>query len=479
MQSEIKTLTYSSGEIQRVQIIRWAGWRQLEFLWTQPVIRMPEWDDWSGGTDQMDKMDGSDWESAAIRETLQSFERIYRKLLIPACPWIFGNTVLFCLPEDMRERGAMGAKQVSHYGLMADPLTAAAAVLRHGVKIVREEPVFSDPEAEALYRELEERQCLCVVRGKLPVTSTIPIREDVGLLSAVEFGAAMKVNASFFIMDPLDCATVYDQVGTAFGLCVKDGVVESPPLYDREALLVKLDGSVSVEVPKLQDLEMEINQVRYSMGNGVTLYTRPDRKKTPADDRMKVVVVGCRVAAVKESGSVPIPASGFVLSFKDHVRIRPGDQVIYHGLEEVQFGIQVGNSILRVGVRTENFTSPFYNIRKLDRTPFPPSLYPMRFSGDRAARIALGADVNGAPMLVWAEGAPKGGYVAGQHSCGASLAEMGEICSQAGMHHAVNLDGGGSAQVLLSDHRFLRISDRREDGVEAERPVPLGLVVRL
>lgn len=476
MQSEIKTITYSDGRIQRYQVVRWAGWSQLDFLWPQPMIHVPEMDDWSGEVDEVDRVDG---ESGSARETLQSFERIYRRFLIPGCPWIFGNMVLFCLPEDMRERGAMGAKHVSHYGLMADPLTAAAAVLRHGVKIAGGQPVFSDPEAELLYRELEERQCLCVVQGKLPVTSIIPVRDDVGLLSEVEPGAAMKVNASFFIMDPFDCATVYDQVGTAFGLCVKDGVVEQPPMYGREALMVRTDGSVRVEVPDLRRLKIEINDVCYVLGDDVTLYTRPDRKKTPADDRMKVVIVGCHVAAVKESGSVPVPASGFVLSFKKHVRIRPGDQVIYHCMEDVQFGIQVGNSILRDGVRTDSFRSPFYNIRKLERTPFPPSLYPMNFSEDRAARIALGADAKGNPMLVWAEGAPKVGYVAGQHSCGASLAEMGEICSQAGMYHGVNLDGGGSAQVSLSGHRFLQISDRSEDGAEMERPVPLGLLVRI
>lgn len=473
MQSEIKTITYPDGRIQRYQVVRWVSWCQLDFLRPEPWIQMSEVDDWFDETDEDDK---TDWDLVSAHETLESFERIYRKFLIPGCPWIFGNVILFCLPEDMRERGA---KHVSHYGLMADPLTAAAAVLRHGVKIIGGTPVFSDNEAETLYRELEERQCLRVACGKFPTTSIIPVRENVGLLSAVEPGAAMKVNASFFIMDPFDCATVYDQVGTAFGLCVKDGVVEQPPMYDREALMVRADGSVQVEVPDLRSLEIEINNVRYSLGDEVILYTRPERKKTPADDRMKVVIVGCHVAAVKESGSVPVPASGFVLSFKKHVRIRPGELVIYHGMEDVQFGIQVGNSILREGVKTETFYSPFYNIRKLERTPFPPSLYPMNYSGDRAARIALGADADGKPMLVWAEGAPKVGYVVGQHSCGASLTEMGEICSQAGMYQAINLDGGGSAQVLLSEHRFLQISDRKEDGTEAERPVPLGLIVRL
>lgn len=467
MQSEIKTITYANGEIQKVQIIRWAEWRQLDFLWPELTMLSVSAEDPDAAAE------------AAIQERLKCFERIYHQFLVPGCPWIFGNLILFSMPEDMRGRGALGAKQVSHYGLMADPLTGAAAVLRHGVKIVGGKPVFSDPQAEALYRELEERQCLYVVQGKMPVTSIIPVGDYAGMLSSVETGAAMKVNSSFFIMDPFDCATVYDHVGAPFGLCVKDGVIEQPPLYNREALLVKTDGSVEVTVPRLQDLEIQINNELYVLGDDVILYTRPERKKTPADDRMKIVIVGSGVAAVKESGSVPVPASGFVLSLKEHRRIRPGDPVAYYGMEDVEFGIQVGNSILRDGVRTENFRSPFYNIRKLGKVPFPPSLYPMDFSGDRAARIALGADANGAPMLLWAEGAPKVGYVPGQHSCGAALAELGEICSQAGMYQAVNLDGGGSAQVLLSGHRFLRISDRREDGTETERPVPLGLVVRL
>ena len=48
----------------------------------------------------------------------------------------------------------------------------------------------------------------------------------------------------------------------------------------------------------------------------------------------------------------------------------------------------------------------------------------------------------------------------------------------AGMVNAVNLDGGGSAQILLHGKRYLELSDRKEDGSEQERPVPLGLTVR-
>ena len=86
-----------------------------------------------------------------------------------------------------------------------------------------------------------------------------------------------------------------------------------------------------------------------------------------------------------------------VLSIKGG-KISPGDEVTYHGLKDVQFGIQVGNSIIVKGVKTEKFISKFYNIRKLERVPYPPSLYPMDFTGARAARIALGADKEGRPV---------------------------------------------------------------------------------
>ena len=148
-------------------------------------------------------------------------------------------------------------------------------------------------------------------------------------------------------------------------------------------------------------------------------------------------------------------------------------------MEDILFGIQVGNSILRGGEKTGDFISRFYNIRKLEPIPYPPSLYPVDYRKSRAARIALGADALGRPMLLWAEGAGKNGYTPGSDSCGASLSELAEICSDLGMTDAVNLDGGGSAQILLRNQRELRISDRDPvTGADAERPVPLALMIK-
>lgn len=361
---------------------------------------------------------------------------------------------------------------------MADDLSAAAAALKQGVKIVKGKPQFRDEQVKAFWQALENRDCIRIVGGKLPTTQFIPVGNAPGFLTDAEPDAKMKVNASFFIMDPIDCATIFDHVGTCLGLMVKDGNVLNPPLYRREALLVRKDGSVTVAEPDLWGMDMEIGGNCYRHGKNAVIYTRPERSRTPRNSGKQLVIVGSRVAAVTEEGSVPIPASGFVLCPGGECHAKPGDAVVYHGLEDVAFGIQVGNSSVRDGVKTERFRSRFYNIRHLEPVPFPPSLYPMNFRGGRAARIALGADAEGKPMFLWVEGAPKLGYVPGRHSRGASLADMADICADFGMVNAVNLDGGGSAQILLGNVRSLEISDRNLDFSESERPVPNALIVK-
>ena len=336
-----------------------------------------------------------------------------------------------------------------------------------------------DKKVKEFWQRLERRDSIYIVRGKLPTTKMIPVGDFVGYLSEIEPEARLKVNASFFIMDRFDCATIYDHVGRPFGMCIKDGVIKNPPLFSREALLIKKDGSVDIREVDICELAIEINGKHYTHGKNAIIYTRPRRAKTPRCSGTMFVIIGNHVVAVKQGGSVPIPASGFVLCTNEECEVHPQDKVIYHGMEEVAFGIQVGNSIIKNGIRTERFVSKFYNIRHLEPIPYPPSLYPMDFEHARAARIALGADAEGKPMLFWAEGAGKLSYTLGKDSTGASLKEMADIAEDLGMVHAINLDGGGSAQILLRNKRMLRISDRKKsDNSDAERLVPLGLVVR-
>ena len=446
MRSEIKTYAYPDGDIQQVQVVRLEDWSHLDFL----------------------QLAGSD-------RTLDRFSGIYRDFLVPTAPWLFGNLVMFRLPGDLNIDFPFETKQ---YGTVSHRLTAAAIALKEGLKIVNGKPKFRSDALRRFWEVLEQRNCVRIVRGKLPITTIIPLGDLPGYLTETETAAALKVNASFFIMDRFDCATVYDHVGTPFGLSVKDGVVARPPLYNREALLVGQDGSVSVAPMDVSMLDVTINGLRFRHGHNCKIYTRPNRARSPASARHALVIVGNQVVAVGR-GSLPVPASGFVLCPREDCSVSPGDPVVYGGLEHIRFGIQVGNSILKNGIKTTRFLSRFYNIKRLQPTPYPPSLYPMNFTKARAARIALGADAQGKPMILWAEGAAKFGYVPGKGSCGASLSEMAEICADVGMVNAVNLDGGGSAQILINNQRSLKISDRNaQDHLEAERPIPLALIVK-
>lgn len=447
MQSQIRTFSYPNGEIQRVHIVQPESWQEVDFLnlhYQQPA--------------------------------LDCFHRVYRQFLVPGCPWLFGQMVMFYLPGDVAVPFPFETRK---YGSVANPLTAAAAALEQGVRIVDGKPRFRNETVKAFWQELEKRDCVKIVRGKLPVTTIIPVGPLPGFLTRTETEARMKVNASFFVMDRFDCSTLYDHIGTPLGLCVKNGVVKNPPLYRREALLVKKDGSVTVAVPDLKEMDIEIGGVHYRHGHNARIYTRPDYFRTPPAKGRKLVITGCRVAAVYDGLSAHIPTSGVVLCPMEMCDAKPGDAVVYHGMEDVSFGIQVGNSIVKNGVKTLSFQSKYYNIRRFEPVPFPPSLYPLDFEHARAARIALGADAQGKPMILWAEGAGKLSYTPGQDSCGASLSEMAKICTAVGMVNGVNLDGGGSAQILVNNQRSLLISDRKaEDNTESERPVPNGLMVR-
>lgn len=444
--SQIETITYPNGEIQKVQLVTFDSWTTTDFF-------TPEYS--KGAFDQLCN--------------------IYRDFIVPKCPWIFGQLILFHVPDNFSFSGFKFDSD--KYGSISDVQTAAAIILRHGVRIVCGKPVFFNSTARALYYSLQEDGYLRLVRGYLPDTAILPVSDSIGFMSKCETDALLKVNSSFFIMDRFDCATVYDKLGTPIGLCVKDGKVLNPPLYGREALVVSTDGHSHVIVPELRNLTVEIDGRSFRHGENAVIYTRPECFRTPAGNCTDIVISGTDVRAVHYGGRTPVPASGFVLRCQSG-RFSPNAGVSYSGYDYI-FGVQAGNSAVINGVKSEEFLSPFYSIKRPWHTPFPPSLYPLDYQNSRAPRIAIGADYNDRPMLLWAEGAGKTGYTPGLDSRGASLKDMADICQSLGMYNAVNLDGGGSAQILLNNCRSLLVSDRNvNDKSEAERAIPVGIIIR-
>ena len=371
--------------------------------------------------------------------SFQALSSVYRREMVEKYPWYFGTLYLYRIPEDL-------LLPVSG----PFPLSTVKSLLAKDIRT---------PEARFVLRSLKERNCLSVIRGQRTLRrSFVPFTEQAGFLSDLD--AKLAVNSSFFTFDLLDCDSPYDAFGVPYGLMVKDGRILNPPLYDREALLVYRDGRIAVRKMCLQDIQIHAD------GN---LYTRPQWRRTPYHHLHDIVVIGTTVMDVRYGGNTLIPSAGYILSCT-HTNLRPGDTIAYSGLEDVAFGIQAGPASMIDGAPVRSFLSDYYNPFLPFRASFPPSRYPLDFERSAAPRIVLGADAQNRPVLVWVEGLKHPQKET--DSEGISLLDLGYLLKDLGLVQAVNLDGGGSAQILLDGQRALRVSG------EQERPVPAGLIIR-
>jgi hypothetical protein len=439
MNRAIKTYTYPDGEIQRVETVRGFTWDDLSFV-TPPFAP----------------------------SVIKALARLYRDYIIPKHPESYGTLVFFHIPE-----GSLFTLQPSHNVVLYDTQIQAKALFQ--THLQTSEFQFQEQILQNAWEDLRTRGLIEVVSGTGSGLSFLPVSGKIGFLSDISYGEVPVVNASFFLMDFSDCDSPYDVLGTPYGLMHHNGITLSPPLFGREALGVGQDGRVRIFHPTLRDVTVEIDGKRYHDGNGCTFHGRPAERTTPPSFGSDWVIVGNRVVAIHDGGETPIPMAGFVLSFPEKRRV-VAQTVQYHGFEQLRFGIQVGPALLTDGVQADKLVCPFFQPGGV--VPFPPTVYPLSFENGRAARIGLGCDANDSPVLVWVEGAGKLGHVKGKESAGASLAEFAAIGSELGLRQLVNLDGGGSAQIIHDGARKLRVADRVPgQNTEAERPVPNGLRV--
>ena len=76
MDSEVRIYNRENGEIQRVQVVRWDDWSQLDFLYLKQE-----------SVEQQ-------------KQALQCFYHIYQNFLVPTMPWVFPQMVMFTLPDE-------------------------------------------------------------------------------------------------------------------------------------------------------------------------------------------------------------------------------------------------------------------------------------------------------------------------------------------------------------------------------------------
>lgn len=449
IESKIDTIRYENGEMQRFQVVSGFAWNDLEFV--QPPFS---------------------------KEAFDELCRMYKIFVIPKHHEMYGAVLAFHIPDDMKSPFSSETDE----GVVFDRQLAASIGLR---KLVREGKIrrsgesllIDDAKAKVFLEELEKRGWMSIAYGdKTDVVSILPVGEDLGYMSQVSPRPQFICNAHFFQMDVFDSDSPYDLFGTPYGMTVKNGIMIQPPLNGREALVVDMDGKVKITRPDVRDISMQIQGKTFTHGENCTIYRRPDTRQTPEEEGLDIVIVGDEVVSFHKGGGVFIPEGGFVLHTKEELSVEPSP-VVYLGFDNCLFAIQVGSSSVKDGEVMKGFESPFYNIYK-DSVPFPPTLYPLSYEKDRAPRMAICCDKDGDPVIVWAEGCSKLYYQFGKESCGASLLELGNYCTSIGLVNALNLDGGGSSEIFLNGKLMMHVSDRHADNSDAERPVPMGLLIR-
>lgn len=449
IESRIDTIRYENGEMQRFQVVSGFAWNDLEFV--QPPFS---------------------------KEAFDELCRMYKIFVIPKHHEMYGAVLAFHIPDDMKSPFSSETDE----GVVFDRQLAASIGLK---KLVREGKIrrsgesllIDDAKTKAFLDELEKRGWMSIAYGdKTDVVSILPVGEDLGYMSQVSPRPQFICNAHFFQMDVFDSDSPYDLFGTPYGMTVKNGIMIQPPLNGREALVVDMDGKVKITRPDVRDISMQIQGKTFTHGENCTIYRRPDTRQTPEEEGLDIVIVGDEVVSFHKGGGVFIPEGGFVLHTKEELSVEPSP-VVYLGFDNCLFAIQVGSSSVKDGEVMKGFESPFYNIYK-DSVPFPPTLYPLNYEKDRAPRMAICSDKDGDPVIVWAEGCSKLYYQFGKESCGASLLELGNYCASIGLVNALNLDGGGSSEIFLNGKLMMHVSDRHADNSDAERPVPMGLLIR-
>lgn len=449
IESRIDTIRYENGEMQRFQVVSGFAWNDLEFV--QPPFS---------------------------KEAFDELCRMYKIFVIPKHHEMYGAVLAFHIPDDMKSPFSSETDE----GVVFDRQLAASIGLR---KLVREGKIrrsgesllIDDAKTKAFLDELEKRGWMSIAYGdKTDVVSILPVGEDLGYMSQVSPRPQFICNAHFFQMDVFDSDSPYDLFGTPYGMTVKNGIMIQPPLNGREALVVDMDGKVKITRPDVRNISMQIQGKTFTHGENCTIYRRPDTRQTPEEEGLDIVIVGDEVVSFHKGGGVFIPEGGFVLHTKEELSVEPSP-VVYLGFDNCLFAIQVGSSSVKDGEVMKGFESPFYNIYK-DSVPFPPTLYPLSYEKDRAPRMAICCDKDGDPVIVWAEGCSKLYYQFGKESCGASLLELGNYCASIGLVNALNLDGGGSSEIFLNGKLMMHVSDRHADNSDAERPVPMGLLIR-
>lgn len=281
-----------------------------------------------------------------------------------------------------------------------------------------------------------------------PVLSNGMVKGLEPLLSIADRSQAIAaVNGSYFGLD-----------GSIIGLLKIDDELVSTPALPRTALGIRPDGKLfidqvqyqgNVELPDGQLLP--INAINRARGeNELVLYNRLYASVTGSNNHgVEYLVVDDMITAVN-SNSSQIPPDGIVLSA--------------HGLKADQLSsLKIGDSVKvtqTLGAEWDDArhalgAGPMLVKNKSVFLTTKIEEFGSDVAGGRAPRTALGLKPDGGLLLVVVDGRQ-------QNSIGMTLLELALFMQELGVQDAMNLDGGGSSEMVLKGKIVNKPSDGRE-----------------
>lgn len=319
-------------------------------------------------------------------------------------------------------------------------------------------------------------------------------------------------NASFFLFESEDHKNPYSLLGEHYNLWLHEEKIKSPPLYNRTAFMRSRAGFWQLKRLSLQDMGIDLagksfaldkfflnpadpdaDYVLYNRCFGVERFGHTIKYTPEKPGSFHYIIVGDRVLGCAEGGGAPIPQNGFVLALPRE-EIKPagafGERLDYHFLsgEKYTEGIQNGPALLKEGknlvekdiLSEEEFFPSHISCRK-DDCGVVPTDFAYDVDKTRAARLMLGITRKNELGIIAVEGQSLAVESAGNGmSDGATLAEMAGLAQERNYRCALNLDGGGSTNLLfdcqpLIERAAVMGSDRRGNG--GERMVPVVGVI--
>ncbi len=260
-------------------------------------------------------------------------------------------------------------------------------------------------------------------------------------------------------------------IGSPLGLIISDGVVICPPLFDKPALLVGKDDSISIRRVNARS-GMRVSSAGVTVDfepscyNAVTPGQQPcfydllfPGNELPGDGRTLVRLTGARVMEVIHTDAgqnVPVLPVGLCLSFASGKLPQgwvDGTQLNFelHDLADVAQAVEAGPMLVSDGrtcidMDTEGWTTKNSIATQAAR---------LDYLDMRGPKIAVGVDRSGMLSVLTVNGRIR-------ESVGATHVEMAELLSARGLVSAMGFDPGGSSTLVVG-HEPLNISPYNRD----------------